>query len=366
MKERGLDAVLIFATFQGWQNVFYFSNHWDLVSAFLLVPAASDPVLITGVYPHLSAVRDVSRVRDVRFGGGGSIELIGSILDDRSISRGKLGIVEPDSFRIPGIPHREMSALRQRLPDAEMVFCTEMVEAMRRNKSDEEIEVIRECAGLSDRCLERVIDILRPGMSELDVAHEIEAAPGATVAVLVGSTSMQNPSVPAPSIRPTGRVIGEGDVVLIELSKGFAGYAGQVHGMITLGGATDDYLQMHAIARNAYRSIAAVLRAGCRPRQVAEAASMIANAGFTVANPLVHGFGMGIESGLHVGMPGQGPYWPPGDFVFSARSTVTIEPNPCDQNWKKGATAGGLVLVTETGCQHLQRYADHELIQKRL
>jgi hypothetical protein len=45
---------------------------------------------------------------------------------------------------------------------------------------------------------------------------------------------------------------------------------------------------------------------------------------------------------------------------------VTIEPNPCDQNWKKGATAGGLVLVTETGCQHLQRYADHELIQKRL
>src|SRR4051812_21490152 len=31
VKERGLDAVLIFGTFQGWQNVFYFSNHWDLV-----------------------------------------------------------------------------------------------------------------------------------------------------------------------------------------------------------------------------------------------------------------------------------------------------------------------------------------------
>ena len=341
-----------------------FSNHWDLVSCFLVIPSASDPVLITGVYPHLSSIRDVSVVRDVRFGGARSVELIISLLKERKISNGKIGIVEPDSFRIPGIPHREMTALQQGLPSAQLLFCTPMIEAIRRNKSDEEIAVIRECAKLSDDCLERVIDVLRPGMSELDVAHEMEMARGTTVAVLVGSTSMRNPRVPAPSIRPTARVIGEGDVVLIELSKGFAGYAGQVHGMISLGRATDEYLRMHAIARDAYRSIASTLRAGCRPQQIAEAASMISRAGFTVANPLVHGFGMGMKSGLHVGMPGQGPYWPPADFAFPARSTVTIEPNPCDEDWKKGATAGGLVLVTETGCEHLQRCADYELIQQ--
>jgi Xaa-Pro aminopeptidase len=346
--------------------VFYFSNHWDLVSCFLLIPAASDPVLITGVYPHLSSIRNVSDVRDVRFGGGGSVDLIASILEDRNIASRKIGIVEPDSFRIPGIPHRDMNALRKRLPNAELVFCTDMVETIRRNKSDEEIALIRECAELSDGCLERVIDRLRPGMSELDIAHEIEASPGATIAVLVGSTPMRSPSVPAPSIRPTARKIGEGDVILIELSKGFAGYAGQVHGMITLGGATDEYLQMHAIARDAYNSIVSILRAGCRPQQVVDAASMISDAGFTVANPLTHGFGMGIESGLHVGMPGQGPYWPLANFVFPARSTVTIEPNPCDKAWKKGATAGGLVLVTETGCEQLQRFADHELVQRHV
>ena len=80
------------------------SNHWDLVSCFLVIPSASDPVLITGVYPHLSSIRDVSVVRDVRFGGARSVELIISLLKERKISNGKIGIVEPDFFAFLASP----------------------------------------------------------------------------------------------------------------------------------------------------------------------------------------------------------------------------------------------------------------------
>lgn len=366
MKESGLDAVLVFGTCQGWQNVFYFSNHWDLVSSYLLIPASSDPVLITGVYPHLAAIKAISAVNDVRFGGTASVELVASILKDRKISAGTIGIVEPDSYRMPGIPHRDMIQFREKLPDSKFVPFTGMVEQIRRDKSPEEIALLRQCTELTDACFAHLVDAIRPGLTELDLAHEIEAAPGFTTAVLVGSTSMRTPNAPNPSIRPTSRVLREGDVVLVELSKGGAGYAGQVHGMITLGPASDEYLRMHALARDAYRAIVSVLREGCRPQQVAEAASMIATAGFIVANPLTHGFGMGIESGLHVGMPGSGPYWPPADFTFPANATVTIEPNPCDEKMKIGSTAGGLVLITTTGCEELQRYADYDLIQLRV
>ena len=116
MKERALDAVLIFGTFQGWQNVFYFANHWDLVSCFLVIPAASDPVLITGVYPHLSSIRDVSVIRDVRFGGGGVVDLIASILKGRGATAGGLVLITETGAlfrRIAGV--RQLSDCARRL-----------------------------------------------------------------------------------------------------------------------------------------------------------------------------------------------------------------------------------------------------------
>ena len=74
MRTEGVDCLLIYGNAQGWQNVFYLSNHWDLVSCFLVFPASSEPVLITGVYPHLAAVKAISAVPDIRFGGRQCVE----------------------------------------------------------------------------------------------------------------------------------------------------------------------------------------------------------------------------------------------------------------------------------------------------
>lgn len=363
MKREGLDALLVFGTFQGWQNVFYLSNHWDLVSCYLVFPARSDPVLLTGVYPHLASVRDNSIVGDIRFGGTESPALIANILADRGLAGGRIGLIEPDSYRLPGIPHRDMRQLCDLNPNVEFVAATRILEDIRRTKSDEEISILRRCAAISDECLMRVVDAVRPGITDRDLAEVIAAAPGDTVAVLVGSTAMSEPDVPAPAIRPVSRELKAGDIVMIELSKGGAGYAGQVHCMVALGPLTDHYREMAQIANDAYRSVVSVLHAGCTPHQVANAASAITRAGYTIANPLVHGFGMAIEPGLHVGMPGSGAYWPPADFTFPAGATLTIEPNPCNREMTMGATAGGLVWVTENGCEELQKFAGHDVFQ---
>ena len=364
MKERGLDAVLVYGTYQGWQNVFYLSNHWDLVSCYYLLPADGDPILITGLYPHLASVRDNAVTRDIRFGGTGSIELITGILKNRGLSNRTVGLIEPDSYRVPGIPHKDMARLRDLNPDVQFVPSTAMLEEIRRAKSGEELTILRQCAVLTDNCLSRVFDAVRPGITDKDLAHEIASAPGDTVAVLVGSTSMRDPHVPAPAIRPISRELKLGDVVMFELSKGGAGYAGQVHGVVTLGPATDRVAEMHALANEAYRSVVSVLRPGCSPQDAAAAATMITRKGYTIANPLIHGFGMGIEPGLHVGLPGSAAYWPPADFTFSKDATLTIEPNPCNREMTMGSTSGGLVLITADGCEEMQKLAGHDLIQK--
>jgi Xaa-Pro dipeptidase len=364
MGKQELDGIVVFGTFQGWQNVFYLSNHWDLVSCYLLLFASHDPVLVTGVYPHLASVKDNSIVRDIRFGGTRSVDLITELLKDRGMPGRRVGLIEPDSYRLPGIPYRDLTRLMELNPATHFSNCTAMLEEVRRKKSPEEIALLRQCAALTDHCLSRTIDAVRPGITEKDLAHEIASSPGETVAVLIGSTSMADPHLPAPAIRPTSRELRLGDVVMIELSKGGAGYAGQVHGMITLGAATDRYVEMAKLAQDAYRSILAALHPGCTPQKAADAALMITRAGYTITNPLIHGFGMGIEPGLHVGMPGAGPYWPPADFTFPQSATVTIEPNPCNREMTMGTTAGGLVLITNDGCEPMQKLADLEMVQK--
>ena len=362
MRDQGIDCLLVYGNSQGWQNVFYLSNHWDLVSCFLVFPADSEPVLVTGVYPHLAAVRAVSVVEDIRFGGRQAVDVVAGILETRGLGRSRIGLVEADSYRMPGIPHRDMQRVLERLPHAQISTTTVLLEAIRRRKSPEEMDVLRACAGLTDHAFERVVNAIRPGVTEHDLATVIAGSPGDTIAVLVGSTAMASPELPNPSIRPTSRTLRRSDVVMVELSKGGAGYAGQLHGMVSLGPATERFAQAYDLALTAYDRICGVLRDGCSPQQVAAAAQNILDAGYEIGNPLTHGFGLGIEAGLHVGVPGHPAYWPPGDFHFRTGASLTIEPNPCTSDMTFGATAGAMVIVQENGCEQIHKAIHRSII----
>ena len=83
---------------------------------------------------------------------------------------------------------------------------------------------------------------------------------------------------------------------------------------------------------------------------------------FEIANPLTHGFGLGIESGLHVGLPGHPAYWPPTGVVFPEGASLTIEPNPCNADMTFGATAGAMVVVEKNSCLPIHKRVSREII----
>ena len=351
MRETDVDCYVCFATYQGWQNVFYLSNHWDLIACWLLFPLEGEPVLFTGMYPHLENAKRFSIVPDVRFGGVENIALIAKELQRRGLDGATIGLVEPDSYRIPGIPHGTMANLRELLPRVTFMPCTAVVEEIRRRKSLEEQDLLRLSAGLTDETFQRVIDAVKPGVTEVDLAHVVMEAPGESVAILIGSTSMANPDLPYPAIRPSQRAISRGDVIMVEISKGCAGYAGQLHGTICVGPPTERYERIHATAYSAYQAISAILREGCTPDEVVEAGRVIPDNGYIAADPLTHGFGLGIEPGLFVGLKDQPAYWPNAEFTFPAGASLTIEPNPCEPDMKAGGTAGALVIVHDDCCE---------------
>lgn len=363
MKNRGIDCLLCFGSQQGWGSVFYLTNHKDLISCYLLF-YPDDATLFVGVFPYFEVIkRRDSVVRDVRFGGTKTIPLVIDELLKRGLQKGVIGLVEPDSFRIPGIPYKDMVPLRERLPGVTFIQATPVIEEIRRRKSDEEIGLLREGARLTDNALSAVVESVRPGVTERDLARVVTGSIGEATGLLVGSTPMSNPTAPYPTNRPTSRELRQGDVVMVELCLGFAGYAGQVLRTMTLGPPTDHYRDLYAIAVKSYEAIRSILRDGCTPQEVVEAAHFITIAGLTTGDPLVHGYGMGQEAGLHVGAPGHPAYWPPGDFIYPARASVSIEPNPCTPDMLSGVVTGGLVIIRESGCEELQKVPYRDIIQ---
>jgi Xaa-Pro aminopeptidase len=146
-----------------------------------------------------------------------------------------------------------------------------------------------------------------------------------------------------------------GDVVFSEISAAFFDHAGQVLRSFTLGAEpTPLYRELHAVADAAFDAIAGVLKHGATPAQVIEASSVIEDAGFTIIDDLLHGYGGGYFSpilGTRSRPAGSVPEEP-----FEAGMTVVIQPNVVTTDQKAGVQTGELVLITQTGIERLHAF----------
>jgi len=147
------------------------------------------------------------------------------------------------------------------------------------------------------------------------------------------------------------RRVQEGDVVVAEITAAFWEHPGQVLRSFALGEPNKLYRELHAVADTAFDAIAAVLKAGATPSQVIEASSVIEEAGFTIIDDLLHGYGGGYLPPI-LGCKSR-PAGPVPQEPFRAGQTVVIQPNIATRDGKAGVQTGEMVLVTETGIERL-------------
>ena len=117
--------------------------------------------------------------------------------------------------------------------------------------------------------------------------------------------------------------------------------------------ATALYAGLHAVADAAFDAIARKLIPGTPARDLAAAAAVIGQAGFTAIDDLVHGFGGGY---LPPVVPAPGRPVPSPDLVLAAGMTVVVQPNVVTRDGRAGVQTGELLLVTDQGPQRLHAY----------
>ncbi|HEU4357965.1 MAG TPA: M24 family metallopeptidase, partial [Xanthobacteraceae bacterium] len=230
---------------------------------------------------------------------------------------------------------------------------------LRRMKSQEEIDWLRIGAWLSDRGMAGLRDGLAIGLTERALGDLVERAymreGGANVIHFIGTTSMHDPRLGVPAQFPSTRRVAKGDIVFAEISAAFWDHSGQVLRSFALGEEPPAlYRALHTAADAAFDVVAAVLKAGAMPAQVIEAAGVIEDAGFTIIDDLLHGYGGGYFPPI-LGSKSR-PAGPIPQEPFEAGMTVVVQPNVVTRDGKAGVQTGELLLITTTGVERLHSF----------
>lgn len=224
-------------------------------------------------------------------------------------------------------------------------------------KSDEEIEWMRIGAALSDAGFSALLAQTEPGMTEYELANTIERAyvgQGGTTGIhFVGVTSMSNPDVFVPRQWPSRRRVSAGDIVFCEITSSWWDYRGQVLRSFTVeADPSPIYSKLYETAKAAYDAITKSLRPGATPQQLIDASGVIEDAGFTICDDLVHGYGGGYLPPI-LGTRSR-PAAPVQPMTFAENMTLVVQPNVMTRDQTAGVQLGDLVRVTATGFESLQ------------
>jgi Xaa-Pro aminopeptidase len=312
----------------------------------VLTPAKPDALFIQHIN-HVPLAQRLADWAEVAWGGGSSIAAAIAALERRGARAGRVGVIGPMTFEQHAMLAGKFGAVAN---------LNRRYVQLRQIKSVDEIDWMRIGAALTDRAMAALRDGLRPGLTERELADLVERAyivhGGTNVIHYFGITSMADPRLGVPTQFVANRKVERGDAVVAEISAAFWEHPGQILRSFAVDAAPSKlYRELHAAADAAFDAVAAVLKDGVMPHQIIDAAGVIEEAGFTIIDDLLHGYGGGYLPPVLGSRSRPGAQIP--DAPLRAGMTVVIQPNVVTPDGKAGVQTGELVLVTATGIESL-------------
>ena len=173
-----------------------------------------------------------------------------------------------------------------------------IVEELRMVKSPSEIALIRKAMAVCDEALEATLTGLRPGLSEREVAAELDyqmrrrGADGAAFETIVAA----GPRSALPHAHPTGNTLRNHQLVLIDVGASRAGYASDMTRTVVLGRAGTKARHLYQAVAEAQAAALAAVRPGVTAASVDRAArSVLRRHGLERAFAHATGHGLGLE-----------------------------------------------------------------------
>jgi len=252
-------------------------------------------------------------------------------------------------FEADTLPYAGYQRLKELLPKKKLLPTRGLVETLRIEKDEGEIALIRKAVELGSRALEETLPLLRPGMTELEVAAEIEyrmrryGGERPSFETIVAS----GPRAALPHARATTRRIRPKEFILMDLGVILSGYASDMTRTVFLGKAPPKAARIYRAVKEAVEEAEQEVAAGRSCEAVDGAARRVLRR-YGYERFFTHSLGHGLGREVHE-LPriarGQSALLPEG-------ATITIEPGVYLKGYG-GVRIEDVVVVRKGGAELL-------------
>ncbi len=224
-----------------------------------------------------------------------------------------------------------------------------LVEAARMVKDEDEIRLIRAAARLGARLFDRVLEVLRPGVAETQVAAEMEYA-----ARSEGAEGMSFPTIVAsgprsalPHARASATPIPRRTFVVCDFGVILCGYCSDRTRTVFVGRPNGDARRVYDAVRRAQLAALAAVKPGVSANDIDQVSRKVLQKE-GLAKYFTHSTGHGVGLEIH-----EGPRLAAGQTeVLKPGMVITIEPGVyVPGRW--GVRIEDMVVVTASGCETL-------------
>jgi Xaa-Pro aminopeptidase len=233
-----------------------------------------------------------------------------------------------------------------------------LIAQLRQIKSPEEIELLASAAAQADRAIQAALEVCRAGISERQVAWEIESFFRQDGAEQVDFTLVASGANGAfPHHHSSERVLQMGDAIILDIGATLNGYKSDITRMVFLGEPSAEFLRAYAAVNQANLAARAEVKPGNSAQEVDRAArNTLRQVG--LAEFFVHRTGHGIGLDIH-----EPPWIMEGNETpLQSGMTFSIEPGVYLVG-KYGIRIEDIVTVTDQGVRVLSQ-TPHDLVVK--
>ena len=216
-----------------------------------------------------------------------AVDALISAIDRRGLRSSRVGL------ELDGLPVSIAEQIRDRLPAAEILDCSNLFRLLRAVKSAEELSRLEHAAAVAEHAAEAAIDAMAPGVSlgeASEIFRRLVAEEGADVdhfAIAPRGVGL---------VTTPGYTFAPGDVFFFDFGCIYHGYFSDSGTTVAVGEPSPETVARHAVIRGSLEAGAAALKPGVAASDVRAAMwDALTAGGITDSHPHGHGFGLEVR-----------------------------------------------------------------------
>jgi len=246
-----------------------------------------------------------------------------------------------------------LKTLQEAHPDKQFFYDESLdiaVEALRMCKTPEELASICAAQRIAEAALERVLGLLKPGVTERELALELDfyMLKHGAEAISFDTIVLAGPNGSMPHGVPSDYKIQAGDFVTMDFGAVVDGYHSDMTRTVAIGSVSEEQRRVYDIVLEAQKRTLAVLAPGVTGKE-ADAAGRdhIAACGYGefLGHGVGHGVGLDIHEEPHLSLKSE--HW-----ILAPDHVVTVEPAVYLPG-RFGLRIEDMALITEEGHENL-------------